>query len=81
MDNIITMRSGDRLIKGINELWVDKPQKTKEKQRGVSSRGFGVHKRDGVYWFNNHKVKDLISFCRREGLIVAPDANLGPNDR
>ena len=22
-----------------------------------------------------HKIKDLIAFCRREGLIVAPDVN------
>ncbi len=81
MDNIITMPSGDRVTKGTNVLWKDKPQKKGGRQKAAVCLGAGVHKRNGVYWFNNKKVKDLITFCRREGLIVAPDANLGPNDR
>jgi len=75
------MRSGTRHTVEANEKWVPKPQKEGGKQKTLSSFGLGIHKRKGVYWFNNHKVKDLIAFCRREGLIVAPDANLGPNDR
>lgn len=81
MDNIITMRSGDRLIKGGNELWRDKPQTLNTTKKTINNLGIGIHKRNGVYWFNNRKIKDLIAFCRREDLIVAPDANLGPNDR
>jgi hypothetical protein len=79
MDNIITMRS-DMLTKAANELWVDKPQKAGGRQRGAPRLGAGLCKRKGVYWFNNKKVKDLVAFCRKEGLIVAPDANRGPND-
>ena len=74
------MRSGNRHTIGPNEQWVPKSQKAGGKQKGVSAVGMGIHKRDGVYWFNNHKIKDLVAFCRREGLIVAPNANVGPND-
>tara|TARA_R110000751_G_scaffold20374_1_gene59716 strand:- start:889 stop:1134 length:246 start_codon:yes stop_codon:yes gene_type:complete len=81
VDNILTMKSGSRHTIGFNEQWVPKPQKEGGKQKGALVVGMGIHKRDGVYWFNNRKIKDLIAFCRREGLIVAPDCNLGPNDR
>ena len=80
MDNVLTMKSGIRHTVGANEQWVPKPQKEGGKQKAASGRGMGIHKRNGVYWFNNHKIKDLVAFCRREGLIVAPDANVGPND-
>tara|TARA_R110000824_G_scaffold1077_1_gene5919 strand:+ start:173 stop:418 length:246 start_codon:yes stop_codon:yes gene_type:complete len=81
MDNIITMRSGDRLIKGANEQWKDKAQsRNKTKHRSIQL-GQGVHKKNGVYWFNNRKIKDLIAFCRKENLIIAPDSNRGPNNR
>ena len=80
MDNALTMRSGNRHTIGPNEQWVPKPQKEEGKQKGALGLGMGIHKRNGVYWFNNHKIKDLVAFCRREGLIVAPDANVGPND-
>ena len=80
MDNIITMRS-NTLDKGDNERWKPKPQSRDKTKRRSVQLGQGVHQRDGVYWFNNRKIKDLIAFCRRESLIVAPDCNLGPNDR
>tara|TARA_R110000787_G_scaffold244160_1_gene350131 strand:+ start:77 stop:316 length:240 start_codon:yes stop_codon:yes gene_type:complete len=79
MDNIITMRS-NTLDKGANERWKNKPQSIDKTKRRNVTYGNGVHKRNGVYWFNNRKIKDLIAFCRRENLIVAPDANRGPND-
>ena len=74
------MKSGISHTIGFNEQWVTKPQKEEGKQQGALGLGMGIHKRDGVYWFDNHKIKDLVAFCRREGLIVAPDANVGPND-
>jgi hypothetical protein len=80
MDNIITMRS-DRLVKGGNERWKHKPQSPDKTKHHSAQLGQGVHKKNGVYWFNNRKIKDLIAFCRKENLIVAPDYNLGPNDR
>ena len=80
MDNILTMRRGNRHTIGPNEKWVHKAPKQRDKKRGALGLGMGIHKRDGVYWFNNHKIKDLIAFCRREGLIVAPDSNMELND-
>ena len=73
MDNVLTMKSNRHGL-GHSQRWIDKPQKA------ASGRGMGIHKRNGVYWFNNHKIKDLIAFCRREGLIVAPDSNMELND-
>ena len=80
MDNIITMRS-DRLAKGAHELWKPKPQSPDKTKRRSVQLGQGVHKKNGVYWFNNRKIKDLIAFCRKENLIIAPDSNRGPNNR
>ena len=39
MDNIITMRSGDRLIKGGNELWRDKPQTLNTTKKTINNLG------------------------------------------
>ena len=75
MDNILTMRSGNRHTIGPNEQWVPKSQKEEGKQKGALGLGMGIHKRDGVYWFDNHKIKDLSCLLSPRRADCCTDSN------
>jgi len=73
MNNNITPLS---LRRDSNERWEHKPQYRDNRKTQIHR---GIYKRNGEYWFHNKRIKDLVAYCRREGLIVAPPIQ-SPND-